>query len=187
MLMAESQVLRLSGRYELDPAHTRIGFAARHAMVTTVRGCFSEFSGGAVLDADVPSRSSVELVVDTASITTGQAQRDAHLRSPEFFDVDTFPELLFTSTAVEAAEGDGEFRVVGDLTVAAVTRPVVVEFSFNGLVRDPFGFERAGFTGRSAVRRSDFGLTYNAALELGGILISDEVTLEIDVSAIKIS
>ncbi len=100
MLTTQAEVLELTGRYELDPAHTRIGFAARYAMVTTVRGCFADFSGGAVLDADVPSRSSAELVVDTASITTGQGQRDAHLRSPDFFDVDTYPELLFTSTAV---------------------------------------------------------------------------------------
>lgn len=183
MPVLQQQVLELSGRYELDPAHTRVGFAARHAMVTTVRGCFAEFSGGAVLDAQDPARSSAELVVDTASITTGQAQRDAHLRGPDFLDVDTFPELLFTSTAVQPAAGGG-FRMTGDLTVRALTRPVQVDFTFHGLVRDPFGAQRAGFTGRATLRRSDFGLTYNAALELGGVLISDEITLEFDVSAI---
>lgn len=176
--------LELTGHYELDPAHTRVGFAARHAMVTTVRGHFTEFSGGVFLDADAPCRSRAELVVDTASVTTGQQQRDAHLRSPDFFDVDTYPELLFTSTGVEPVGGD-DFRMVGDLTVRAVTRPVVVAFTFQGVVRDPFGSQRAGFAGRASVRRSDFGLTYNAALELGGFLVSDEVTLEFDVSAIK--
>lgn len=185
MVLAVSQeMLELTGRYELDSAHTRVGFAARHAMVTTVRGCFAEFSGGVVLDAQDPSRSSAELVVDTASITTGQAQRDAHLRSADFFDVETFPELVFASTAVQL-RGINKFHMSGDLTICAVTRPVVVEFAFDGLARDPFGDVRAGFSGRATLRRSDFGLTYNAGLELGGFLISDEVTLELDVSAIR--
>lgn len=174
----------LTGEYELDPAHTRIGFAARHATVTTVRGCFAEFSGGVFLDEDAPQRSRVELVVDTASVTTGQHQRDAHLRSPDFFDVDTYPEMLFASTAVEAVAGD-DFRMTGDLTVCGVTRPVVLEVTFHGLARDPYGAQRAGFTGRGAIHRSDFGLTYNAALELGGFLVSDQITLELDVSAVK--
>lgn len=186
MVLVAGEALELTGRWELDPAHSRIGFAVRHAMVTTVRGCFAEFSGGAVLDADAPHRSSAELVVDAASVSTGQAQRDTHLRSSDFLDVDQHPELLFTSTGAQAA-GDGGFRMSGELEVRGVRRPVDVLFSYQGAVRDPFGYQRAGFSGRAKLRRSEFGLTYNAALELGGLLISDEVTLELDLSAIKSS
>ncbi len=174
----------VTGEYEFDVAHTRIGFAARHATVTAVRGQFAEFSGGVFLDAYEPHRSRVELVVDMASISTGQQQRDAHLRSPDFFDVGTYPEMLFTSSTVDHLHGD-EFRMTGELTVCGVTRPVSVDCTSQGVARDPFGAQRTGFTGRAVICRSDFGLTYNAALELGGFLISDEITVELDVSAVK--
>lgn len=178
------ETLALTGDYELDPAHSRLGFAARHAMVTTVRGHFAQFSGGLVLDGDEPGRSTAELVVDTASMTTGQDQRDAHLRSPDFFDVETYPEMLFTSTAITDV-GGGAFQMTGDLTICAVTRPVAIAVTFQGAAVDPFGYQRAGFAGRAVICRSDYGLLYNAALEFGGVLVSDEITLELDVSAIK--
>ncbi|HEV7754889.1 MAG TPA: YceI family protein [Mycobacteriales bacterium] len=176
----------LSGDYEFDIAHTRIGFAARHAMVTSVRGAFNEFEGTAHLDAADPSRSSARVVLKVASIDTGSEQRDGHLRSADFFDVETYPETTFVATGFERVD-DEEFRVTGDLTVKDVTKPVTVDLTFNGSARDPFGNLRAGFEGTATVNRKDWGLTWNAALETGGFLVSDKIKLEFDVSAVKLT
>jgi polyisoprenoid-binding protein YceI len=173
-----------SGQYSLDAAHTRIGFSARHAMVTTVRGAFTDFEGTATLDATDPTRSSARVTIRAASLSTGQEQRDAHLRSPDFFDVETYPEITFVSTAVEQIDED-TLRLTGDLTIKDVTRPATVEFTFNGLAKDPFGNVRAGFEGRGVLNRKDWGLSWNAALETGGFLVSDKIKLEFDVSAVK--
>ena len=175
----------LTGAYQLDPAHTRLGFTARHAMVTTVRGSFGEFEGSAHLDFADPTRSTATLRIKTASITTGQEQRDGHLRSADFFDAETYPEIVFTSTGVEQVDED-TFKLLGDLTVKDVTRPVTIEFTYNGTARDPFGNLRAGFEGRTTINRKDWGLSWNAALETGGFLVSDKIKLELDVSAIKV-
>jgi polyisoprenoid-binding protein YceI len=174
----------LTGDYQLDPAHTRIGFVARHAMVTKVRGHFGTFEGTAHLDAGDPSRSTASLRIDVASISTGQEQRDAHLRTNDFFDAPTFPAITFTSTAVERLDED-TYRLTGDLTIKDVTRPVSVDFEFTGTAKDPFGNIRAGFEGSTKINRKDWGLTYNAVLETGGVLVSDQIVLEFDVSAIK--
>ncbi|MCW2612332.1 MAG: hypothetical protein QOC93_435 [Actinomycetota bacterium] len=176
----------LSGDYEFDIAHTRIGFAARHAMVTSVRGAFNEFEGTAHLDAADLSRSSARVVLKVASIDTGSEQRDGHLRSADFFDVETYPETTFVATGFERVD-DEEFRVTGDLTVKDVTKPVTVDLTFNGSARDPFGNLRAGFEGTATVNRKDWGLTWNAALETGGFLVSDKIKLEFDVSAVKLT
>jgi polyisoprenoid-binding protein YceI len=176
----------LNGDYSLDVAHTRIGFTARHAMVTSVRGSFRDFEGTAHLDAADPSKSSAKLTIKVASITTGQEQRDAHLRSPDFFDVETYPEITFVSTSAEQL-GDDSYRLTGDLTVKDVTRPVSIDFTFNGSAKDPFGNLRVGFEGQTTVNRKDWGLTWNAALETGGFLVSDKVKLEFDISAIKLT
>jgi polyisoprenoid-binding protein YceI len=176
----------LSGDYQFDPAHTRIGFAARHAMVTSVRGAFTEFEGTATIDAADPSRSSAKVVLTVAGIGTGNEQRDGHLRSADFFDMENYAEITFVSTGVERV-GDEEFRVTGDLTVKDVTKPVTVDLTFNGSAKDPFGNLRAGFEGTATVNRKDWGLTWNAALETGGILVSDKIKLEFDVSAIKLT
>jgi polyisoprenoid-binding protein YceI len=176
----------LTGDYSLDVAHTRIGFVARHAMVTSVRGSFGEFEGAVHLDAADPTRSSAKVTIKAASISTGQEQRDAHLRSPDFFDVENYPEITFVSTGV--AEVDEEtYRLTGDLTVKDVTKPITVEFTFNGSAKDPFGNLRGGFEGQATLRRKDWGLTWNAALETGGFLVSDKVKLEFDVSAVKLT
>jgi polyisoprenoid-binding protein YceI len=176
----------LSGDYEFDTAHTRIGFVARHAMVTSVRGAFTDLGGTVHVDAADPSRSSAKVVLKAAGIDTGNEQRDGHLRSGDFFDVDSYPEITFVSTGIERVTDD-EFRVTGDLTVKDITRPVTVDLTFNGSARDPFGNLRAGFEGTATVHRKDWGLTWNAALETGGFLVSDKIKLEFDVSAVKLA
>lgn len=174
----------LTGTYTIDPVHTRIGFSARHAMVTKVRGSFNEFSGTAQVDGDDPGRSSVEVKIATASIDTRNEQRDGHLRTGDFLEIEKHPEITFASTAVEPVSAE-LFRVTGDLTIKGVTKPVTVDFEFHGAAKDPFGNERIGFEGSTAINRSDFGITFNAALETGGVLVSEKINLEFEVSAIK--
>ena len=181
---ATSALADVTGDYAVDVAHTRIGIRARHAMVTTVRGAFTQFSGTAHLDTAKPSASSVTLRIDTASIDTGTPDRDGHLRSPDFLDVERYPEMLFVSTAVEQVDDD-VYRVTGDLTIKDMTRPVSVDFTLTGSALDPFGNLRVGFEGALAILRSDWGLTWNAALETGGWLVSDRIQIEFDVSAIR--
>jgi polyisoprenoid-binding protein YceI len=183
---ATSALPDVTGDYTVDVAHTRIGIRARHAMVTTVRGAFTEFAGTAHLDTAQPEASSVELRIATASIDTGVADRDAHLRSPDFFDVARYPEIVFRSTAVEQVESD-VYRVTGDLTIKDATHPVSVDFTLTGSALDPFGNLRVGFEGAVALKRSEWELTWNAALETGGVLVSDRIQIEFDVSAIRAS
>jgi polyisoprenoid-binding protein YceI len=181
---ATSALDDVTGDYTVDVAHTRIGIRARHAMVTTVRGAFGDFSGEARLRPDDPASSTVTLRIRTASIDTGNADRDAHLRSPDFLDVDTYPEIVFASTGVEQLDDD-QYAVTGDLTIKDVSRPVTVDFTLTGSALDPFGNLRVGFEGALAILRSDWGLTWNAALETGGWLVSDRIQIEFDVSAIR--
>lgn len=174
----------LTGTYALDPSHTRIGFAARHAMVTTVRGAFTEFDGTAYLDGADPSRSTATLVIKAASLSTGNADRDAHVLGADFLDTAVFPEIRFASTSAERLDAE-TYRMTGDLTIKDVTRPVSVDFTYVGAAQDPFGNARVGFEGSTRISRKDWGLTWNVALEAGGILVSDKVTLEFDVSAVR--
>jgi polyisoprenoid-binding protein YceI len=176
----------VTGVYQLDPSHSRLGFVARHALVTKVRGQFTRFEGTLRLDADDPTRSTAEVRIEAASITTGDENRDGHLRSPEFFDVDQYPELAFTSTGVEVV-GDNRFAMTGDLTIKGVPRPVTLHLEHTGSAVDPFGNHRAGFEGSAEINRKDWGLTWNAPLEAGGFLVSDKIRLELDVSAIRSS
>lgn len=173
---------QLAGTYTIDPTHTEIGFTARHAMVTKVRGAFTDFEGTATTDVGV-SNSSISLTINAASVETGSADRDGHLRSADFFDVETYPTIGFTSSAVSAAEDT--LHVEGDLTIKDVTRPVAIDFEFGGVATDPFGNERVGLSGAVTVNRKDFGLVWNAALETGGVLVSENVTLAFEVSAIR--
>jgi polyisoprenoid-binding protein YceI len=181
---ATSALADVTGDYTVDVAHTRIGIRARHAMVTTVRGAFTDFTGTAHLDTAKPAASSVTLRIATASIDTGTPDRDTHLRSADFLDVEKYPEMVFTSTEVEQIDDD-VYRVTGDLTIKDVTRPVSIDFTLTGSAEDPFGNTRVGFEGALAIKRSDWELTYNAILETGGVLISDRIQVEFDVSAIK--
>ena len=174
----------LTGTYTLDPAHTRIGFVARHAMVTKVRGAFNEFTGTAVLDGANPGNSTVQVTIQAASIDTRNAQRDGHLRGNDFLAMEEYPQITFVSTGVRQA-GETTFEVTGDLTIKGVTNEITIPFEFEGAAKDPFGNERVGFEGSVAINRKDYGVTWNAALEGGGVLVSDKVTLEFEVSAVK--
>jgi polyisoprenoid-binding protein YceI len=173
----------LTGDWTLDPSHTRIGFSARHAMVTTVRGQFKEFEGTAHIDGANPSASTVSVTIKGGSIDTGNADRDAHLRSGDFFENEAYPDITFVSTSVER-DGD-DWAVTGDLTIKGTSKPVTVVFETTGSAKDPFGNTRAGFEGTATINRKDWGINWNAALETGGVLVSDKVKLEFDVSAIK--
>jgi polyisoprenoid-binding protein YceI len=174
----------LTGTYTLDPAHTRIGFVARHAMVTKVRGSFHDFKGRATFDGDNPANSTVTVTIKAASIDTGNAQRDEHLRSNDFLAMQTYPEIVFVSTAFSLTS-DTSFDLTGDLMIRGVTQSVTIPFAFEGTAKDPFGNLRLGFEGSTTINRKDFGVTWNAALETGGVLVGEKVVLEFDVSAIK--
>ena len=174
----------LTGTYTLDPTHSRLGFSARHAMVTKVRGHFAEFEGTATLDSNDVSKSFAEVTIAVASISTGQVQRDEHLRTNDFFDAPTFPTITFKSTGVEVVDADN-YRVTGDLTIKDVTKPVTVDFEHTGTAKDPYGNLRAGFEGKAVINRKDYGIAFNAALETGGVLVSEKIVLEFDISAIK--
>ncbi|HEV7897355.1 MAG TPA: YceI family protein [Planosporangium sp.] len=185
MTTAISPLTDLTGQYTLDPSHTRIGFVARHAMVTKVRGSFNEFEGTANVDGADPSRSSVSVTIKAASIDTRNEQRDAHLRSNDFLDLEKYPEITFVSTGVRRLD-ESTFQLTGDLTIKDVTRPVTIDFDYEGAAKDPFGNLRIGFEGSVTINRKDYGVTWNAALETGGVLVSDKITLEFEVSAIKV-
>ncbi|MEU6311484.1 YceI family protein [Streptomyces sp. NPDC047014] len=174
----------LTGDYVLDPAHTRIGFVARHAMVTKVRGAFHSFEGTAHLDGADPASSTAQVVIKTESIDTGVEQRDQHLRTNDFLDAPAYPDITFRSTSVEPVS-ETEYRVTGDLTVKDTTRPVSIDFEYTGTAMDPFGNRRVGLEGQVTISRQEFGVTWNAALEGGGVLVGDKVVLEFDISAIK--
>ncbi|MFL6287869.1 MAG: YceI family protein [Actinomycetes bacterium] len=173
-----------TGTWTIDPSHTRVGFSAKHAMVATVRGQFNEFDGTLSLDGSAPEGSSATLTIKAGSITTGSDDRDNHLRSGDFLDIETYPELTFRSTGVRYEGGD-DFVMTGDLTIRGTTRPVELKVDLEGLASDPFGNERIGFSGETTISRKDFGLTWNVALEAGGVLVSDKVKITLDVSAIK--
>ncbi|GAA5023323.1 YceI family protein [Terrabacter aeriphilus] len=175
-------VADITGDYTLDPSHTRVGFSARHAMVTKVRGHFDEFEGTAHIDTATPANSSVTVTISAASVTTGNEQRDGHLKTPDFFDIANYPQITFVSTDVER---DGtEWAITGDLTINGVTKSVTIPFEETGSAKDPFGNTRVGFEGEVTIDRTEWNLSFNAALETGGVLVSEKVKLEFDVSAI---
>ncbi|MEV5358121.1 YceI family protein [Streptomyces sp. NPDC093516] len=178
------ELAALTGDYTIDPAHSTIGFVARHAMVTNVKGSFQDFTGTLHLDGTDPSRSTASLDVVMDSIETGNADRDGHLKSADFFKADEFPTMTFRSTKAEALGGD-DYRITGDLTILGTTRPLTIDLEFNGAAKDPFGNERVGFEGKAQILRSEWGLTWNAALETGGVLVSDKIKLSFDISAIR--
>jgi polyisoprenoid-binding protein YceI len=179
-----STATSLTGDYALDITHTRLGFTARHAMVTKVRGSFEDFEAKAHLDFEDPTKSTAEVTFQIASVSTGQKQRDEHLRTNDFFDAPTFPTISFRSTSAERISDD-LYRLAGDLTIKDVTRPVSLDVEYTGAAKDPYGNTRVGLEARTTINRSDYGVTFNAALETGGVLVSEKISLELEVSAIK--
>ena len=175
-------VVPAPGTYDLDPAHTKVEFVARHMMISKVRGRFAQLTGSVHVAEDV-EQSSVEVAIDAASVTTSQEQRDAHLRSPDFLDVERHPQLTFRSTAVEPGD-DGSWKVAGDLTIVGTTRPVVLDVEFDGATTTPWGTKAVGFSASTEIDREDWGLTHNQALETGGVLVGKKVRIELSVEAV---
>jgi len=170
--------------WSIDPAHSHVEFAVRHMMITTVKGRFGIVRGTVRIDDPAHARSEADIEIDADSIDTREAQRDAHLKSADFFDVEKFPKLTFKSTRVSDVKGDN-FKLHGDLTIHGVTRPVTLDVTAEGRGKDPWGGERAGFTARTQIKRSDYGLTWNQALETGGLLVGDDIKINLDVELVK--
>jgi len=170
------------GTWTVDPTHSTVGFTARHLMITKVRGTFTDFDG-VVTVADSPLDSSVVANVRLASVDTGNADRDAHLRTADFFDTDQNAEMTLRST--EIREEAGDYVLVGDLTIAGRTRPVEFALAFDGVTVDPFGNTKAGFEASTEINRSDWGLSFNMALETGGVLVSEKVRIDLDIQLVR--
>lgn len=178
-----TQTLGTTTTWAIDPAHTVAEFAVKHMVVATAKGRFKGIAGTIALDERNPAGSSVEVTIEAASVDSGDERRDGHLKSPDFFDVESYPTITFRSTKVE---GDGDrFRVHGDLTIRDVTRPVVLEVERLGGGKTPFGTEILAYEAKTKIDRREFGLTWNAALEAGGMLVSDDVKISLDVETVK--
>ena len=170
------------GTWKIDASHSTVGFVARHLMITKVRGTFDSFDGAITIGED-PAFSSVEVNVDLGSVNTGDTGRDVHLRSADFFDVETFPTMRFVSTGVR--EQGRTYVVTGDLTIKGVTRPVELTVEFEGVNTDPWGNEKAAFSAETEINRKDWGLEWNVTLEKGGVLVSEKVKIQLDVQALR--
>jgi polyisoprenoid-binding protein YceI len=170
--------------WNIDASHSQVEFAVKHMMIATVRGRFADVKGTVVTDDSDLAKAEVDVVIDVNSIDTREAKRDAHLRSPDFFDAETFPLITFKSTRVTGAGGD-QFKLVGDLTIHGVTREVALDVTSEGRAKDPWGGERAGYSAQTRVNRKDFGLTWNQALETGGLLVGDEIKISLDLELVK--
>lgn len=181
--MATSQAPVTGSTWKIDPSHSYIEFAVKHLMITTVKGRFADVEGEIVIPDDDPAHASVSATISVASIDTRTTQRDDHLRSADFFDAASFPTLTFTSTRITGS-GD-ELEIVGDLTIRGVTREVTLEATKEGSGKDPWGGERAGFSARTKIDRREFGLTWNQAIESGGVVVGNEVKISIEIEAVK--
>src|SRR4051812_23882165 len=179
-----ADLAQLTGSYTIDPTHTQIGFVARHAMVTKVRGAFDDFAGTVVFDAADPAATAVTVTIPATSVNTRNAQRDEHLRSNDFFAMEQYPQITFVSTGLQLT-GATSFELTGDLSIKGVTNAITIPFTYEGAATDPYGNLRLGFEGAVTINRRDYGVTWNAALETGGLLVSDKIVLEFEVSAIR--
>ena len=173
-----------TGSYTIDQTHSRIGFVARHAMVTKVRGSFNQFEGSGYFDAEHPANSRLNVTIVAASIDTRNADRDGHLRSNDFFDMDAYPTITFVSTDVVPVDATN-YRVTGDLTIKGVTKSVTLDLEATGTALDPWGNARFGLEGSTVINRKDWGVSFNVALDAGGVLVGEKITLEFEISAIK--
>jgi polyisoprenoid-binding protein YceI len=174
----------LTGDYDIDAVHSRLGFAAKHAMVTTVRGEFNDYTAEIHLDEENVANSTARIEIDAASVDTGNTQRDDHIRTADFFEVEKHPKITFVSTSA-AKTGDSTYLLTGDLTIRGTTKPVSIEFEQTGAAVDPWGNFRVGFEGKTKIDRTDWGVSFNAPLGTGGLVISEKVTLEFDLAAVK--
>jgi polyisoprenoid-binding protein YceI len=179
-----ADLAQLTGTYTIDPTHTQIGFVARHAMVTKVRGAFDDFAGTVVFDAADPATTAVTVTIQATSVNTRNAQRDEHLRSNDFFAMEQYPQITFVSTDLRLTDATS-FELTGDLSIKGVTNAITIPFTYEGAATDPYGNLRLGFEGAVTINRRDYGVTWNAALETGGLLVSDKIVLEFEVSAIR--
>ncbi len=170
--------------WEIDPAHSDATFSVKHMMFTTVRGHFNVLSGHLHIDEQNPANSWVDAQVNASSIDTRDSNRDNHLRSPDFFDVEKYPTVTFKSTKVEPIGGN-EYNVTGDLTIRGVTKPVTFKAEYQGQGKNPYGLLVAGLSAKSKINRKDWGLTWNVGLEAGGVLVSEQVNIEIDLEVVN--
>ncbi|PWI09062.1 polyisoprenoid-binding protein [Streptomyces sp. NWU339] len=182
--VADPSRAQLSGQWMFDQAHSTVGFAARHAVVTRVRGSFTGFDGWLQLDGARPERSGAGVVIRADTVNTRVAQRDRHLCSADFLDAERYPTITFRSTHIEQV-GEDRFRMTGALTVKGRTHPITVDLLYTGSVVDAFGVERIGFDGTAVLNRTQWDLTWNAVLETGGLMVSEEIELEFDISAVR--
>jgi polyisoprenoid-binding protein YceI len=173
-----------SNRWEIDTSHSDVQFTVRHMVVTKARGRFTRWAGSVDFDENDLTRSSVTVRIDADSIDTGHADRDAHLRSPDFLDAESHPRLEFRSTGIDRVDVE-RYRIHGDLTIRGVTRRVTLDAELGGIKADPWGAQRAGFSARTKIDRRDFGLTWNQALEAGGLLVGEKVDIELEVEAVR--
>lgn len=170
--------------WTIDTAHSAVQFSIRHMVISKVRGAFTQWEGRFDFDPENPEATRVSATIETASIDTHEPKRDAHLRSADFFDAEQHPQITFLSTHVEKT-GDDRYRMVGDLTIHGTTREVDLEVTYLGSGKDPWGGERVGFTGRTTIRRKDFGLNWNQVLEAGSVLVGEDVEIALDVQAVR--
>lgn len=171
--------------WEIDKAHSQVTFSVKHMMISTVRGHFNVLNGQLHIDEEHPENSWVEAEVDTASIDTNDEKRDAHLRSPDFFDAEKYPKITFKSTKVQRVDGE-HYKVTGNLTMHGVTKEVVFDAEYSGQIKDAWGMQRAALSATTTINRKDFGLTWNVALETGGVMVSENVKIEIDLEAVQV-
>jgi polyisoprenoid-binding protein YceI len=170
--------------WKIDPSHSEVTFSARHMMISNVRGRFEKFTGTVDFNETDPARSTVDVQIEAASINTRDSQRDAHLRSPDFLNADLFPYLTFKSKRIELVDAENG-RIYGDLTIRDTTREVVLDATFNGMSKSPWGSTSAGFSASTRINRKDWGLTWNVALETGGVLVGDAIHINLEVEIVK--
>jgi polyisoprenoid-binding protein YceI len=182
--MSTAAVTATRTTWNIDASHSQVEFAVKHMMIATVRGRFADVKGTVVTDDSDLAKAEVDVVIDVNSIDTREAKRDAHLKSADFFDAETFPRITFKSTRVSGAGGD-QFKLVGDLTIHGVTREVTLDVTSEGRAKDPWGGERAGYSAVARVNRRDFGLTWNQALETGGFIVGDEIKISLDLELVR--
>jgi polyisoprenoid-binding protein YceI len=177
-------ILPETSTWQLDASHSSIGFSVKHLMIATVKGSFGTFEASLTGDEGNLSKAQVSAKIETASIDTANEQRDGHLRSPDFFDAENFPAITFVGKRI-VGDAFGDFKIVGDLTIRGVTKEITLDATFEGRAKDPWGNSRLGYTAKGKINRTDFGLTWNQALEAGGVLVSEEVKISVEASFVK--